>query len=422
MQGNELKRFAVAVGLDWADGKHDILERDCATGAESYYKVQNTPEAVSKWLSELESRRSGGLVGVCMEACPGFLQPMLAASGFVELYALNPSMASKYRSAFFPSGAKDDPTDAALLLEMLLSHRDKLRMIRRGGDTFAALGELVASRRSLVDERTRLVQKLQAELKSYYPQALALCGELDSGMACDFIVKWPSVHALAKAKPHVLRKFYYAHNSRSETLVAARIESATAAVSALPDGELCAAHALMAASLAKQIDSLGAHIRKFDAKIDSLFDTCPDAEVFKSFPGAGAALAPRLMVAMGEEKEAYDNAGEVQNQAGVSPVTIRSGKSSKVCHRHQCSKFLKQTFHEFAGHSIVYSSWARAYYKSQMAKGCAHHAAVRSLAFKWIRIIFRCWKTGCPYDEKIYVQSLIDKGTALGLELKAKAA
>jgi hypothetical protein len=28
------------------------------------------------------------------------------------------------------------------------------------------------------------------------------------------------------------------------------------------------------------------------------------------------------------------------------------------------------------------------------------------LAFKWIRIVYRCWKTGSQYDESVYLQAL----------------
>ncbi len=38
--------------------------------------------------------------------------------------------------------------------------------------------------------------------------------------------------------------------------------------------------------------------------------------------------------------------------------------------------------------------------------GYRHHAAVRSLAFKWIRILFRCWKNGEIYDEDRDVRQL----------------
>ena len=75
--------------------------------------------------------------------------------------------------------------------------------------------------------------------------------------------------------------------------------------------------------------------------------------------------------------------------------------------RWVCPKFLRQTFHEFAGHSIPHSEWAKAYYEHlRKDEKKDHHAAVRSLAFKWIRIIFRCWKDGKPYEEQIYLQSL----------------
>jgi hypothetical protein len=62
---------------------------------------------------------------------------------------------------------------------------------------------------------------------------------------------------------------------------------------------------------------------------------------------------------------------------------------------HACPKFPRQTFHEFAEISTRYSIWAKAYYdhmkKDQNAE---HRVAVRSLAFKWICIICRCWKDG----------------------------
>src|SRR4051794_21216300 len=73
-----------------------------------------------------------------------------------------------------------------------------------------------------------------------------------------------------------------------------------------------------------------------------------------------------------------------------------------------------QTFHEFAGCSIQWSEWAKAYYRHlREDKNKSHQAAIRSLAFKWIRIIFRCWKDGKPYDEAIYMQSLRRRGSLL---------
>jgi hypothetical protein len=67
-----------------------------------------------------------------------------------------------------------------------------------------------------------------------------------------------------------------------------------------------------------------------------------------------------------------------------------------------CPKFLRQTFHEWATHSIRSSAWAKEYYERQRAKGKPHHVVVRALAFKWIRILFRCWKDRKPYNDALF--------------------
>jgi hypothetical protein len=71
------------------------------------------------------------------------------------------------------------------------------------------------------------------------------------------------------------------------------------------------------------------------------------------------------------------------------------------------------TFHEFASHSIRKSTWARAYYRSQRDLGKSHHAAVRALAFKWIRVLYACWRDRQPYDEATYARSLEKRNSPL---------
>jgi RES domain len=45
-------------------------------------------------------------------------------------------------------------------------------------------------------------------------------------------------------------------------------------------------------------------------------------------------------------------------------------------------------------------------YQQRWQRGQGHHAAVRSLAFKWIRIVFRCWQDRVVYDESLYLAKL----------------
>src|SRR5438094_9611153 len=122
-------------------------------------------------------------------------------------------------------------------------------------------------------------------------------------------------------------------------------------------------------------------------------------------------MAPRLLAAFGSQRERYRSADELQSFSGIAPLTESSGKRKWVHFRFACPKFLRQSFHEWAGHSIAQSEWARAYYEQQRARGKKHHAAVRALAFKWIRILFRCWKDRVVYDESINLAALANRNS-----------
>ncbi|NQY65596.1 MAG: transposase [Alteromonadaceae bacterium] len=120
-----------------------------------------------------------------------------------------------------------------------------------------------------------------------------------------------------------------------------------------------------------------------------------------------------MLVAFGEDQDRYSSANEVQRTAGIAPVTERSGKKCWVHWRWQCSKFLRQTFVEWAAQTIDKSYWAGIYYQKMRAKGNSHQAAVRALAYKWIRILYSCWKNKKHYNEVTYLNSLKSRGSPL---------
>ncbi|VAX41782.1 hypothetical protein MNBD_PLANCTO02-3175, partial [hydrothermal vent metagenome] len=136
-------------------------------------------------------------------------------------------------------------------------------------------------------------------------------------------------------------------------------------------------------------------------------------KIFRSLPGAGDALVPRMIAGMGSDRDRYANAAEVQSHTCIAPVTRSSGKFRSVKKRAACNKFLRQMFHEFAAHSRQWSDWAGAYYRMQKSKGMKHHAAVRALAYKWIRIIFYLWKNHKTYDEQHYLNQLKSKNSPI---------
>ena len=168
---------------------------------------------------------------------------------------------------------------------------------------------------------------------------------------------------------------------------------------------------MMVRALLQVVAALREGIAEIEKAIEAVATVHPDFPIFASFPGAGPTMAPRLLAAFGSLRERFGSAHEVQTFSGIAPVIARSGETQFWIHfRWACPKFMRQTFHEFAALSIPHCEWARQFYERQKSRKKGHHAAVRALAFKWIRILFRCWQTATPYQEDLYLRAVEKRG------------
>jgi len=365
------------------------------------------------WVTQLKERFAGGQVAIAIEQRKGAVVNALMLYDFLVLYPINPKALARYREAFRTSRAKDDPADSQLLLDLVVRHRDHLRAWVPDTMEARKLQLLCEQRRKLVNQRVALTNRLTSLLKQYFPQALEWVGDLASLQGCDFLGLWPNLAALQAARPSSIRKFYQAHNCRKGSVIEARLAAIKTARSLTTDPAIVEPLSLAVQTYATQLHALIRAIEAFDDRIAQVFAQHADHDLFASFPGAGDVCAPRLAAAFGTDRSRWESASELQSYSGIGPVTERSGKTIWVHHRLACPKFVKQTFHEFADQSIRFSTWARAYYDQQRARGNEHHAALRALAYKWIRILFRCWKDRKPYNENLYIQALRRRGSPL---------
>jgi transposase len=171
-------------------------------------------------------------------------------------------------------------------------------------------------------------------------------------------------------------------------------------------------------ALAGMLKSLHKSVAELEEKIEQAMDEHPDGKIFRSFPGAGPALAPRLLVAFGTRRERFESAEPVAKFYGIAPVIIESGNSCVTRMRQRCPKFGRQTFHENAACAAKIEDWARRYYEGRRERhDDKHHEACRSLAFKLIRIYFACWKNKTEYREEAYLAALKKNGSLIAAEL-----
>jgi transposase len=403
--------FAAFIGIDWADRKHDVCL--VAAGAQTLEPsvLEHRPAAIEAWAAGLRERFGGRKVAVCIELAQGPIVSALLEHDIFVLFPVNPSTLAKYRQAFAPSRAKDDPTDAQIALELLLRHRDKLSELKPDSAAMRALRRMVIARRELVEDRVRLTNRITNALKQYFPQVLSWFREKHTAVFIAFLDRWPTLQAAQRARSETLVDFFHAHNVRRADAVARRVEAIRSERPLTTDGGVIAPSQLLVEALLGQLRAVTAAIERFDEEIAERSKKLPDYRLFAALPGAGAALAPRLLVAFGERRERFPDAAAVQKYAGIAPVTERSGNQSWVHWRFACSKFIRQTFVEWTEQTITGSFWARAFYQRHRAKGAAHNAAVRALAFKWVRILWRCWVDRVPYDESRYLSALQKRGS-----------
>jgi transposase len=398
--------FAAFVGIDWADRQHFWACQTPASRPIEQGVLAQTPEAVEEWAMELHRRFGGAPVAVALEQSRGALIFLLAKYPHLILYPVHPTSLANYRKTFRPSGAKGDPSDARLVLDMLVHHRDQLRRLSPDTVETRTLQLLVEQRRKLVNERTRFTNRLTSQLKLYFPQILEWFDAVHSPLVGDLLERWPTLQELQKAKPATVRRFLTQHNCRRQEKIDQRLEQIRQAVPATGDGALLTASRSAVCALVALLRALREAIAAHDEQIEQLAQCHPDFAIFDSLPGAGPVLVPRLIAALGTQRDRYRSAHEIQCYSGIAPVKESSGQQEWVHWRWACPKFLRQTFHEWAGHSVGFSEWARTYYNGQRDSKKEHHAAVRALAFKWIRILFRCWQNRTPYDEAIYLNAL----------------
>jgi transposase len=405
--------FAAFVGLDWADATHDICLQAAGTAHREFLQLDHRPEVIDAWVHRLRTRCNGQAVAVCLELNKGPIVSALCTYDFLVLFPVTPLTVAKYREAFTPSRAKDDPTAAELQVELLLTHRDKLTPLVPQSPTMRALAQLVEHRRRLVGDKVHLTNRLTSALKNYFPHVLQWFQEKDPAIFCDVLRRWPTLKAAQLARRATLIAFFHAHHVRAADVIDSRIQALKSATPLTTDEGVIAPSVLLVQALVSQLRVPLQAIKDFDAAMAQRAQAHPDFPLFDALPGAGAVFAPRLLVAFGAQRERDTSAEALQKYAGIAPVTERSGKQSWVHWRLQGPKFLRQSFVEWAAESIRHAFWAQVSYQQQRDKGKSHQAAVRALACKWIRMLFRCWQEHTPYDESVYLTALNRRGSSL---------
>lgn len=395
-------------GFDWAKDHHNVVIVDGQGAVVADFQFAHSAAGWQQWRTQIAP--FAATLAVTVETSQGMVIECLLATGGT-VFPIAPLSAKSYRQRKKPSGTKTDRHDAWSMADALRLDGHAWRALAPEDPQLAELRLLCRDELALIEERTALINQLQAALHEYYPCAEEAFDDWTSAHAWAFIATFPTPQALARAGRRGWEKFLHAHKLARPETYARRLEIFGRALEFCASEATTRAKSLLALARVRQLQTLEAQLRVYRAHIEQLFAEHPDHHLFGSLPGAGPKLAPRLLAEIGADRARFADAQGLQSYAGTAPVSFDSGQIHKVLLRRQCNRGLRHTVHLFANLSRATCSWADVYYRQKRKQGKSHAQALRCLGQRWLKILWKMLQTSTPYDPELHTKNQLRHGS-----------
>lgn len=412
----------LAVGIDWAESFHDVALGRAGEGVIEQFRIDHTAAGVEGLVARcLVLEPDPAEVRIVLETRHGLLVESLIDAGFTVL-PVNPDLIARRRG---PAKKKDDTEDARICCLLALDQFLELRKLIPHGELAGELRAIARDDERAARDERRLLNRLRADLMATFPAALTIAGDdLGSPVMLKLLVNWPTHAHLAAVGKDEIEQFARTARHGWPARFAARVTDALA-VEHLPVKDyLVRAKTGAIVMTATQLLTIRAQRQDWERRMGELLlgsvrygrakqpkepdpgKAIPGGDIYLSFPGLGDRLAARIAGEIGEHIEQFDTPNGLQCYAGTAPVTRRSGRSEFVVARRLAhNHYLGTAVHQWAFCSLTTSGWAREFYDAKIAAGKSHHSTLRTLANRWLEILWHCLVKGVYYDETVHVRN-----------------
>lgn len=395
---HELTHFA---GLDWAKDHHDVNLLDRQGQVVAQFRFAHSGPGWQHWREQIQAYPA---LGVAIETSQGAAVEQLLASG-VTVYPIHPKAAKEYRRRQAPSGTKTDALDAWALADALRLDGAHWRALSPQDAMVEELRLLCRDEEELIGQRTALVNQLQQALQEYYPAALEAFDDWTQPYTWAFVKAFATPQQLVQATERQRKAFLHLHKLWRSDSAPKRLAIFARADQFCGGAVVTRAKSRLAVALCRSLETLQLQLEEYRLAIEKLFAAHPDHDVFGSLPGVGAKLGPRLLSGIGADRQQYPDVQGLQCVAGSAPVSFQSGQIRRAKIRWHCDRQLRHTVHLWAGCSLKTCAWAATYYRAKREAGKSHACALRCLAQRWLKILWKMWQTHTPYDPEYHARN-----------------
>jgi transposase len=384
-------------GLDWAAEIHAVCVTDASGTVVDQFTIAHTAEGIAALIRRLARRAQPADVQIGIERPNGRLVDLLLEAGH-PVVPVSPNAIKTWRDGEVLSGAKSDAGDAAVIAEYLRLRQHRLRVALPYSDDTRALRTVVRTRTDLVEMRVAATNQLAALLDDHWPGAKAVFADVESPISLAFLTRYPTPDSARHLGTGRMQAFLTKHGYSGRRPAAVLLDRLRAAPPGATGQALTEALHDAVLGLVGVLAALNTAVKDLDRSTAAHLGEHPDGPIFTSLPRSGQINAAQMLAEWGDTRQAYETPDAVAALAGCTPVTKESGKHRAVHFRWACNKRFRVAITTFADNSRHASPWAATIYNKARASGKDHPHAIRILARAWIRVIWRCWRDGTPYD------------------------
>jgi transposase len=401
-------------GLDWGGASHAACIVDETGRIVARLDVRHDASGLSDMAVKLQRIAPPAELPIAIERPSGLIVDALLAAGH-PVIPIHPNVVKACRPRYRAAGGKSDPGDAYMLADILRTDGHRFRPLMAVSDEIKALRALVRGRDDLVVQRVALANQLRSLLEGFWPGAAAIFAAIDTlrwlfhvlrtrnlgplrPIALAFLGRYPTPDSASRLGEKRLASFLVQHaysGRRSAEDLLGRLRAAPTGLASDAETE---ARGEIVRALVGVLERLILAIARLSSRIEQAVAQLPDGRIVMSFPRAGRINAAQILAELGDVRERFPTEEQLAAEAGVCPVTHASGKSRGVVFRWACNKNLRVAITCFADNSRHACAWAAAIYQKARQRGCKHAHAVRILARAWVRVLWRAWQDGKPYD------------------------
>jgi len=360
--------------------------------------IDHTPEGFAAFFDAVEAHTQGGTlpVAVAMEGYNGHARPLdqqVLARGW-RLFNVNNLKLARYKE-IFPGPAKSDPIDARKMLELFALHdqmpiaKGVLCEVEVAPEVNVQLKRLSRRRRVVVDEKVRVLNRMQADLHAVCPGLADITGSVDNLWFLRFLRLRDDLTQLARLHKNTLLKIRGV-GQKYAGVIQGWQRHAHFAPEVAYVGPMIVTDACRILDLLTQIDAL-------DAACAQLAQDSELARLIDSIPGFGLTTSTGLAGEIGTLTR-FPREASLALYVGMGCLDRQSGQVTRTRRSNQVNRRAQAALMFALARHIEQVPESKAYYDRKRAEGKKHNQALRALGRHLIRVIWSMAKHHRNYE------------------------